>query len=152
MKINSYRELEVWREAVTMAVDCYRLTDTFPRHELYGLASQLQRAAVSVPANIAEGHGRWSRKEFVRFLSIAHGSLAELETHLNIAAELDYLQPESLEAIWERTARVGRMLHGLRRALERSSRTVVPDPRTPDKERSSRSPAPDPLPPAKTKP
>lgn len=136
MNIKSYRELEVWREAVTMAVDCYRLTATFPRHELYGLASQLQRAAVSVPANIAEGHGRWSRKEFVRFLSIAHGSLAELETHLNIATELDYLQPESLAAIWERTARVGRMLHGLRRALERSSRSPAPDRRSPAETKS----------------
>src|SRR5437016_390948 len=77
-----------------LVVECYRVTDAFPRNELFGLTNQLRRAAVSVPANIAEGQARFSTQEFIRFLTIARGSLAELETHIEISKELHYLKIE----------------------------------------------------------
>src|SRR5437763_16469820 len=82
MKIQSYRDLEVWNVAMELAVACYTLTRLFPKDELYGMTSQIRRAAASVPANIAEGHGREHTKEFLNHLSVARGSLMELETHL----------------------------------------------------------------------
>ena len=116
-KIRSYRDLEVWKKAMDLVEHCYRATAGFPSVERYGLASQLQRAAVSIPANIAEGHDRQHRAEFLQHLAIAHGSLAELETHIQIAARLEYLIHEKLEELMERCSEVGRMLNGLRRSL-----------------------------------
>ena len=87
----SYRDLIAWRKAMDLVTDIYRVTQSFPRDELYGLTSQLRRAAVSVPSNIAEGQARFSRKEFHQFLSHARGSLVETETQLMIAQNLDYL-------------------------------------------------------------
>ncbi len=78
----NYRDLDVWREAMDFVVECYRMSGTFPKSETYGLKSQLQRAAVSVPANTAEGQGRQHDKEFLQHLAIAYGSLAEVETHI----------------------------------------------------------------------
>lgn len=118
MTVKSYRDLDVWQKAVDLVVDCYALTERFPRQEVCGLTSQMQRAAVSVPANTAEGQGRSSRKEFLHHLSIAHGSLAELETHLEIATRLGYVQAADLEPFLSKAASVGRMLNGLRRALK----------------------------------
>ena len=92
MNFKGYRDLEVWQKAMDLVVDCYRITEIFPKTETFGLASQLQRAGVSVPASIAEGRARQHTKEFLRHLSFAHGSLAELETHLPIAERLDYLE------------------------------------------------------------
>ena len=89
-KILSYRDLEVWENGVKLAKDIYRLTETFPNHELYSLTSQLRRASVSVPSNIAEGFVRNSTKEFIYFLFISLGSLAEIETQIEIAIELNY--------------------------------------------------------------
>ena len=89
-KILSFRDLEVWRNGVKLARDIYQLTGTFPNHELYALTSQLRRAAVSVSSNIAEGFVRNSTKDFVRFLYISLGSLAEIETQIEIALELNY--------------------------------------------------------------
>ncbi len=88
MAITSYKDLEVWQKAVELVVQCYQITKGFPANEVYGLASQLQRAAVSVPANIAEGRSRRHNKEFIQYISIAYGSLAELETHIEIAKRL----------------------------------------------------------------
>jgi len=85
MSVQSYRDLQVWQKSMDLVTECYRATQQFPKTEIYGLTSQLQRAAVSVPANIAEGQGRQHTKEFIQHLSIAYGSLAELETHLQIA-------------------------------------------------------------------
>jgi four helix bundle protein len=117
MGVRSYRELEVWQKAMDLVVECYRICERFPKPELYSLSSQLQRAAVSVPANIAEVQGRSHTKEFLNHLSIACGSLMEVETHLQIAARLNYLDTASLERLLERSAQTGRMLNGLIRKL-----------------------------------
>lgn len=102
-----------------MVVECYRISDPFPKAELYGLTSQLQRAAVSIPANIAEGQGRSHTKEFLNHLSIAYGSLMEVETHLQIAARLHYLDDDSLQLLLGKSAEIGRMLNGLIQSLNR---------------------------------
>jgi len=114
----NYRDLDVWREAMDFVVECYRMTGTFPKSEVYGLASQLQRAAVSIPANIAEGQGRQHDKEFLQHLAIAYGSLAEVETHIQIARRLEYVDNEKENQMLERAARIGRMLNGLRKSVE----------------------------------
>src|SRR5262249_42002429 len=119
MSIKSYRELEVWQKAMDLVVDCYKLASQFPKTELYGLASQLQRPAVSVPANIAEGQGRSHTREFINHLSIAYGSLMEVETHVQIASRLHYLDDPSLDAVLAKTGELGRMLNGLIQSLTR---------------------------------
>ena len=96
MKINSYRDLTVWQWAMRLAEGVYRATSTFPNKEIYALANQLQRAAVSIPSNLAEGHARSSTKDYLRFISIAMGSLAELETQLELSARLNYIDEEKL--------------------------------------------------------
>lgn len=91
VKIKSHRDLIVWRKAMDLVVLVYKATESFPKHELYGLTSQIRRAASSVPANIAEGQGRRSKSEFRQFLGNARGSLLELDTHLELALRLNYL-------------------------------------------------------------
>ncbi len=118
MQLNSYRELKVWQLGMQLAKDAYLLTQRFPKHEVYGLGSQLQRAAVSVPANLAEGHAKDSTKDFLRHISIAQGSLAETETHLLLAESLNYLQSNCVAPILEKCAEERRMLSGLRRKLK----------------------------------
>ncbi len=120
-EIKSYRDLEVWQKAMDVAVECYKLAQTFPRTETYGLCSQLQRAASSIPANIAEGRGRGHTKEFLQFLSIAYGSLAELETHLILAERLGYINSDRVGKVLSSAAEVGRMLNGLQASLRRKS-------------------------------
>jgi four helix bundle protein len=105
MTVRQYSDLVAWQRA-------------FPKEELYGLSSQLRRAAVSVPSNIAEGQSRSSR-EFVHHLAIAHGSLSELETQILIAARLGYIDPSHLAEVSKRTAEVGRLIHGLSRSIEK---------------------------------
>lgn len=119
MAVNSYRDLHVWRKAMNLVEDAYRMTRTFPKSEIYGLASQLQRSAVSVPANIAEGHGRGSTKSYLNHLSIANGSLMELETHILLAERLQFCGGEASAELLEQSAEVGRMLRGLQRSLSR---------------------------------
>jgi four helix bundle protein len=118
MDVRSYRDLEVWQKAMDLVVECYEITKRFPRDEIYGLILQLRRAAVSIPANIAEGRGRKHKAEFIQYLSIAYGSLAELETHLQIAQRLNYIDMEKLNQLLEKTAEIGRMINGLRRSLQ----------------------------------
>ena len=118
-ELRSYRDLEVWQKAMDLVVECYQATKKFPKTETFGLSGQLQRAAVSIPANIAEGRARKHTKEFLRHLSIAYGSLAELETHILISERLDYINRDWAEALIEKTSTVGRMINGLRRSLER---------------------------------
>src|SRR5262245_28097104 len=89
--IKSYRDLLVWQKAIDLVVESYRATAQFPKSETYGLISQIRRAATSIPANIAEGYGRGSRKDYTQFLFIAQGSLKELETHFIVAEKLSYL-------------------------------------------------------------
>ncbi len=112
-----YRDLKVWQAAMRLATDVYRLSAKFPKHETYGLSSQLQRSAVSLPSNIAEGHGRNSRKEFNHFLGIALGSLAELETQLILAQHLDYLAEEEIDPVLQNADEIGKMLKGLQKSL-----------------------------------
>lgn len=100
-------------------VECYRTCGAFPRTEVYEHCSQLQRAAVSVPANIAEGHGRDSTREFLHHLSIAYGSLMECETHLQIAGRLNYIDRASLDSLPVHSSEIGRMLNGLIASLKR---------------------------------
>lgn len=103
-------------------IACYQITECFPKSELYGLASQLQRAAVSVPANIAEGHGREHMGEYLHHLSIANASLMEVETHLFIAGRLEYVEQDQIDAVLAMTDEVSRMLSGLRKSLKARSR------------------------------
>jgi four helix bundle protein len=119
--IKSYRDLEVWQKSMDLVMICYQMTKEFPKNEIYGLASQLQRAAVSIPANIAEGRHRQHSKEFLQHLSIAYGSLAELETHIQIAERLDYINKSKSEKILGKTAEIGRMLNGLKKSIEKKT-------------------------------
>jgi four helix bundle protein len=117
----SYRELIVWQKAIRLVTEIYRATRQFPRDELYGLTSQLRRAAVSVPSNIAEGQARFSRKEFHHFLSQAQGSLVEIETQLIIAQNLGYLPTQQSEPLLAKTAELGRILNGLIASIKRAA-------------------------------
>lgn len=123
MTVSSYRELLVWQRAMDLVVECYRLTDGFPRTEIYGLSSQLRRAAVSVPSNTAEGAGRTHTREFIRHLGIARGSLFEAETQILISERLDYAAAGVTSPLLSAVAEVGRMLHGLITSLERKLET-----------------------------
>ena len=118
--MRSCRELVVWQKAMDLVVEMYRITRLFPKSELYGLASQMQRAAVSIPSNIAEGQALKQAQAYLRHLSIASGSLAELETQLEIASRLGYLTAED-QAVFEKANEVGRMLSGLRNSLRKAT-------------------------------
>ena len=118
MAMNNYRDLKVWQLGMELVRRAYALTRDFPKHEVYGLVSQLQRAAVSIPANIAEGHARASTREFLRHLSISRGSLAELETLLTLAGDFNYSEPRGLSDILGLCDQESRMLSGLRRRLK----------------------------------
>jgi len=114
-ELQNHRDLKVWQISVDLVETVYRLSRNWPNHELYGLVSQARRASVSVPANVAEGAGRRSTGEFIQFVGIARGSLAELETLF--AGRLGYLEDEVLEHLLSDIAAVGRMLTGLMQSL-----------------------------------
>jgi four helix bundle protein len=116
MPSRNYRDLIVWQKAMDLVENVYRATRLFPKDELYGLTSQIRRAAVFVPSNIAEGQGRGGEPEMVRFLRIAHGSLREVETQILIAQRLGYLDLEQTQKLIEQAAEVGRLLNGLIRS------------------------------------
>ena len=116
--IRSYRDLEVWQKAIVLAEENHRLCNKLPRHEQFGLTSQMRRAAVSISSNIAEGHSSWRRRRFANHVAIARGSLAELETQIELAIRFHYLQAQDVERFSELAAIVGRMLTNLRRSLE----------------------------------
>ncbi len=117
MVVKSYKDLIVWQKGIELVETVYRLTKTFPKEEIYGLTSQLRRAAVSVPSNIAEGQGRKSTAEFENFLSIARGSLSEVETQLIIAHRLKYLDASQLNEVMSIHDEVSRMLRALQKKL-----------------------------------
>ena len=121
---DNYRELIAWQKAKSLALDVYRCTRRFPKDEIYGLSSQMRRAAVSVPSNIAEGKGRYSQKEFVQFLYHARGSLLELETQLSIARDLDYIDRPLFESLESETEELGRILNGLINRFQVSAQRV----------------------------
>ncbi len=111
--MRSHRDLVVWQRAMKLAVEVYKVTETFPRREGYSLTDQIRRAAASIPANIAEGHGRRTDGAFARHIDIALGSAAELDTHLLLALEIGYLTPEQHRALEEELTLVTKMLHAL---------------------------------------
>ena len=119
--LSSYQDLIVWQKSLDLAEMVYRATEGFPRSELFGLASQMRRAAVSIPSNIAEGQSRNSTGEFVQFLGIARGSLAELETQRQLGARLGYLNPNQAETMGAMCTEISKMLTALRRSLRSSS-------------------------------
>lgn len=109
----SYKDLVAWQKSMDLVTGTYRATAGFPKDELFGLTSQLRHAAVSIPSNIAEGQGRLAEKEFRYFLGQARGSLMEVETQLQIAENLGYLQKEQTASLFQKCAEVGRILNGL---------------------------------------
>jgi len=113
MTTTSYRDLKVWQRAFELSVVIYRLTAGFPREELFGLTSQLRRAGVSTPSNIAEGYGRGSKGEYKQFLAIARGSNLEVQTQLAIAKELGFGDPKALDLTVSLSEEVSKMLYAL---------------------------------------
>lgn len=118
MGTKTYRDLTVWQRAMDLVEAVYTFSGQFPEKEKFGLTSQLQRAAVSVPANIAEEYGRVHRGEYVHHLSIARGSLAELETHVAIAVRLGFAKCEDALRVWEIAQDVGKMLRAMIRTMQ----------------------------------
>ncbi len=118
-KITCYRDLLVWQKSMCLAEECYRLTDAFPRHELFGLTVQIRRAAISIPSNIAEGHSRHHGKEYLQFLYVASGSLSEIETQLELSRRFRYIGQEDTETLLAACDEIGKMLTGLRKAIGR---------------------------------
>jgi four helix bundle protein len=111
--MKTHKDLEVWKKAIDMVTQVYRITNSFPKEELYALTNQIRRSAVSVPSNIAEGAGRSADKEFLQFLNYATGSLSELETQMIIAYNLGYINAEQKELVNELLATIFKMLAGL---------------------------------------
>lgn len=123
MSVQHYRQLIAWQKAMELVRFVYELTDKFPREELFGLTSQIRRAVVSIPSNIAEGQGRNSTKEFINYLSIAYSSLMETETQNLVAEVRKYITAEESNAVMERSAEVGRVINGLSNSLVRKLRS-----------------------------
>lgn len=119
MSIQSYRDLRVWQEAMNLAEAVYRLTKLFPKDELFGLTSQMRRASVSIPANIAEGYGRESTGSYVQFLRVSQGSLKELETHALLANRVGILVEADMIRLLSSAESTGKMLRALIRSLEK---------------------------------
>jgi four helix bundle protein len=117
-KIRNFRDLEIWKKGIEIVKDTYGATRSFPRHEVFGLCSQMQRCAVSIPSNVAEGFNRFHNKEYKHFLFVALGSCAELETQVEIAAELKYLGVEAKAAILERRDHESRMIRNMVKRLD----------------------------------
>jgi four helix bundle protein len=116
--MKTYRDLFVWQKAMAFVTEIYRKTKAFPREEVYGLTSQIRRCAVSIPSNIAEGYGRNSTSDYIRFLQIASGSLYELQTQVEISANLEYLSKSEVEQLYSLSREIERMLSSLIRKLD----------------------------------
>jgi four helix bundle protein len=117
-QVNSFRDLKVWQEARILATEVYKIAAIFPSDERFGLISQLQRAAVPVASNIAEGHGRRQTQAFINHLSIARGSVAEVETQLIIACDLGYADSDKIAPLLSQADEISRMITGLQRSLQ----------------------------------
>jgi four helix bundle protein len=118
MGSQAYQDLSVWKKGIELCVRVYELCADFPKSELYGIADQMKRASVSIPSNIAEGQARQHSKEFLRFLSIANGSLAELDTQLIVAERLGFLSCDNSSDLEHRITEVRKMLYALSRSLK----------------------------------
>jgi four helix bundle protein len=117
--VRKYTELVAWQKAIGLVEAVYRISERFPRTEVYSLTSQIRRGVVSVPSNIAEGQSRKTSREFVRHLAIAYGALSEVETQLVIAERLKYITGRQLSDLLEQAAEVGRLINGLSNAIEK---------------------------------
>lgn len=115
--MHNFKELKVWQSSKNLVIDIYKDTENFPKTEIFGLTNQIRRSSVSVPSNIAEGCGRNSDKDLIRFLDIANGSSFELETQLIIANELKFLNDNSFEALCNKLDEVQKMIYGFRKKL-----------------------------------
>jgi len=116
-KIESYKDLEIWKKGVRFAIEIYKITSEFPVQEQFGLTNQLRRSAYSIPANVAEGFGRGSTKNYQQFLKIARGSLNEVETFLHIGLGIGLIDKIKFENLIEKTTELGKMIHGLIKKL-----------------------------------
>ena len=116
-RVASFKDLLVWKQAMQLAKACYLVTRSFPKEELYGLTAQIRRASSSIPANIAEGSGRGSRRDYVQFLRVAQGSVRELETHLLLSVEVNLVAPQAIGPIQKQVESVAILLGKLIRAL-----------------------------------
>ncbi len=112
-RIRTYRDLVVWQKAMALVTEVYRLSRQFPKEEVYGLMAQMRRGAVSIPSNVAEGYGRNSTPDYVRFLRMAAGSLYELQTQMEVAVNLEYVRAEVVSSLYEHADEISRMLGGL---------------------------------------
>ncbi len=124
--VRSFKDLHVWQTAMILVDACYAITRRFPSDERFGLVSQIRRAAVSVPSNIAEGHGRTGAGEYLRFLSVARGSLRELETLLLISGRQGFLADATQADLLRQIDDVAKMLHGLSSSIAKSKRSGAP--------------------------
>ena len=115
--INSHRDLQVWQRSIQLSIATYKLTASFPKEEIYGLTSQLRRASVSVPSNIAEGYGRGSRRDYKQFLCIARGSNLEVQTQLLIAKELHFADAPQIERVESLTVEIDKMFNTILKKL-----------------------------------
>jgi four helix bundle protein len=122
-----HTDLIVWQKAMDLVTEIYKLSENFPQPQRYGLTSQIQRSAASVPSNIAEGHGRKSTQAYLNHLSIAHGSLMEFETNVEIARRVGYLDERSARSLFDRSAEVGRLLNALHRSLVSRRKSLNPE-------------------------
>ena len=113
-----HKNLKAWQESMILVTEIYKLTQTFPKEELYGITSQIRRAAISVASNIAEGAARSTQKEFYQFLSIASGSLSEVDTHLEITYRLKYISKEFFEKTLSQIEKCSALLNGLKKSLK----------------------------------
>jgi len=120
-----HKKLEVWKQSMTLVIEIYRTTEKFPSKEVYGLTNQIRRAAVSVPSNIAEGAARQTRRKFINYLHIAQGSMSELDTQLELANRLGYLNDNSRNSLNEMMEQIDKMLTGLIRHLNKSKEPKV---------------------------
>ena len=116
------KDLKIWQKSIVLVEQCYRVSANLPPAERFGLTSQIRRASTSVPANIAEGFGRWNSREFLRFLAIASGSLRELETHLVIACRLGYLSERVIEPLFQSIDELARMIYRMRTSISATLR------------------------------
>jgi four helix bundle protein len=116
----AHKKLSVWQDSMSFAVRIYRVTDTFPKSEIFGLSSQMRRSAGSIPANISEGAGRCSQREFIRFLRISSGSLAELDTHIDLAFRLNHLDQATFNELQHLMIKISSQLAGLIKSIEQS--------------------------------
>jgi four helix bundle protein len=134
--VSDYRELKVWQEALALAELVYGVSSRFPADERFGLTSQMRRAVVSVPSCIAEGNARSSTRDYLRFLSMASGSVAEVETQLVLSARLGYLPESENDELMRKRREVHKLLHAMKRALSQKD-TTAPSPFPVPRSRSS---------------